>query len=116
MFTVLPLRLGLGIVMGFFGVMGLLHPNDWIGFMPAALTNILTIDGMVLLKIISVTQIVVAFGLLMRPFMRFVFPIAFLVLLVMVGTSVYQQHWDYAAMSFGLLCMGFYGTWRSWTL
>src|SRR5262249_28791221 len=63
------LRLGLVFVFAYAGIEGLMHPLMWIGYMPAFLIK--HFDANTLLKVFSITELVLAAWLLSGKFLRF---------------------------------------------
>jgi uncharacterized membrane protein YphA (DoxX/SURF4 family) len=60
--SALLLRMGLGFVFAYAAISSLLYPNDWIGYLPKFLTSI--VDGDLLLKLMSVYELVLVIWLL----------------------------------------------------
>lgn len=65
----LLLRLGLAFVFGYAAISSLISPNDWIGYLPKAATDI--IPGDTLLKIMSVYELALTAWLLVGRWTRY---------------------------------------------
>jgi uncharacterized membrane protein YphA (DoxX/SURF4 family) len=63
------LRLGLVFIFAYAGVQSLMHPAEWVGFMPTALTQ--HFDANMLLKFFSVLELLLAAWLLIGKYLRF---------------------------------------------
>lgn len=65
----LLLRIGLAFVFAYAAVDSLIHPNDWVGYMPHIADRI--ISPLTLLKIVSVYQLALAAWLLVGRYARY---------------------------------------------
>jgi hypothetical protein len=65
----LVLRLGLAFVFAYAAIDSLLHPNDWVGYMPRVATDIISTYG--LLKILAVYQLFLVGWLLVGKYARY---------------------------------------------
>jgi len=65
----LLLRLGLAFVFAYAAIDSLIHPNDWIGYMPHMLTGFIKAD--LLLKIVSIYQLILVGWLLTGRYIRY---------------------------------------------
>jgi uncharacterized membrane protein YphA (DoxX/SURF4 family) len=62
------LRLGLAFVFGYVAIASLVHPNDWVGYLPQQLKTI--IPALTLLKLFSIYEILLALWLLSGKFVK----------------------------------------------
>lgn len=81
--TALLLRLGLAFIFGFAAIDSLFNPNDWVGYLPKVATNFIQSD--LLLKLLSVYELVLATWLLVGKQVRFA---AMLSALTLAGIAV----------------------------
>lgn len=65
----LSLRLGLAFVFAYAALDSLVHPNDWVGYMPHALT--MFIDANTTLILISIYQLILVVWLLTGRYVRY---------------------------------------------
>ena len=79
----LILRVALGFVFAYAAIESLVHPNDWVGYMPHLLTRF--VHTGLLLKVMSVYELVLASWLLAGKYIRFA---AMLSALTLTGITV----------------------------
>ena len=65
----LLLRLGLAFVFAYAAIESLIHPGDWVGYMPHVATRFISADT--LLKVVSVYQLVLVGWLLTGKYIRY---------------------------------------------
>ncbi len=94
---------GLAFVFGYFGIDKFLHPTVWVGWIPAFMDGLLGMDKFLWLKIIGVTEIVIAVCLMLP--VRLAQQIAIIVGMVQLVTIIWIGGWnDIAVRDSGLLC------------
>jgi uncharacterized membrane protein YphA (DoxX/SURF4 family) len=99
-FVPLLLRLGLAVVFIYAAVSSTLTPNEWIGYLPAVLTDMFPAE--VLLKVFSVFELFLAVWLLSGVYVRYGALLAALTL-----TGIVVSNFSLFAISFrdiGLIC------------
>lgn len=79
----LCIRLGLAFVFAYAAIDSLIHPNDWVGYMPHILTNF--IDVKKLLLLLSIYQLVLVAWLLIGKYARYA---AILCALTLAGITI----------------------------
>lgn len=82
----LLLRLGLAAVFAYAAIDSLVHPNDWVGYMPHSLTTVVGADA--LLKILSVYQLALVCWLLVGRYVRYAAALCTLTLVGIIATNL----------------------------
>ena len=72
------LRLGLAFVFAYAGIASLMHPLEWIGYLPHFLARFISLD--VAIRLLAILQIVLAIWLLSGKFRKYAAALAVLML------------------------------------
>lgn len=100
-YSSLSLRIGLGILLLLFGMDELRNPENWLGFIPPWLSNLLPFSASTFLKINASVEIIFGALLLLGMFTRIV---AFLAALHMLGIVVSVGYNDIGIRDFAIFC------------
>jgi hypothetical protein len=82
----LLLRLGLAAVFGYAAIASLVSPDDWIGYLPHFATAL--VPGVLLLKLFSAYELVLALWLLWGRYMRAAGIVSAMTILAIVGSDI----------------------------
>jgi uncharacterized membrane protein len=98
------LILGLAFIFLYFGIVKFTEPKAWIGWMPAWIDGLFSIDVNTWLKIIGATEI--ALGIMILVPVRFVQQLASILMTLHLTGIVWEVGWnDIAVRDIGLLLM-----------